>query len=169
MLEQINELIREFYSDNGIVRSKARSELLAIGKPIIDFMIGLQYAPIHQVRWEAIKTLSQLAVPEAIPILINALENEDLDVRWLAAQGLVQIGKDSLIAVLEALEGNQSSKYLREGVHHVLRELQHKHIFNDEYRIINMLEHYGSQTKLALAAKEIISELNGVYKTNYFS
>ena len=159
MGSRINDLIRNFYSDNGIVRSRARFELIEIGKPIVDFMIGLQYVPVHQVRWEAIKTLSQLAVPEAIPILINALENEDLDVRWLAAQGLVQIGRESVKAVLVALEGNQNSKYLMEGAHHVLKELQHKHLFIDQYGIIKMLEHYGAHSKLAFTATKILLEL----------
>ncbi len=162
MESSINNLIRDFYSDNGIKRARARFELLQIGKPIIDFFIGLQYVPIHQVRWEAVKTLSQLAVPEAIPILINALENEDMDVRWLAAHGLVQIGKPSIPAVLEALEGNQNSKYLREGAHHILRELQHKHLFSDELGLIKMLGHYGSQYIIADTAKKILAEKNSI-------
>ena len=160
MASRINDLVRDFYSDNGISRARARFELLQIGKPIIDFLIGLQYVPIHQVRWEAVKTLSQLAVPEAIPILINALENEDMDVRWLAAHGLIQIGRPSVIAVLEALEGNQNSKFLREGAHHVLKELQHKHLFKDDLGIIKMLEHYGTQSILAVTAKKILTEIN---------
>jgi len=157
MESKIKELITKLYDDNGIVRLKARLELIEIGKPVIDFFIGLQYAKEHQVRWEVLKTLSQLAVPESIPILVNALENEDLDVRWLAAHGLIQIGKDSIKPVLEALEGNQDSKYLREGVHHVLVGLKNKHSFDDEYGMIKMLEQYSSQSKLSITAKLILS------------
>ncbi len=158
MENEIKELIKSFYGGDGVEREKARNKLVKLGKPVIDYLIGLQYASTKQVRWEAIKTLSQIAAPESIPILINALENDDLDVRWLAAEGLVAIGTTSINPLFESLVGGQNSRYLLEGAHHVLKSLQVKHLFFDDGGVINMIEHYNMHFRIALIAKQLLSE-----------
>ncbi len=140
MERQIADLVQNLFSDDGIVRRKARYRLVRIGKPVIPLLVGLQYLPKQQVRWEAVKTLSQIADPDSIPILVNALENTNSDVRWLAAEGLIEIGRPSLGPVMEALEEHGESKTLREGVHHVLRGLKEKGLFTDTHDIIGILE-----------------------------
>ncbi len=140
MEDEIPVLIRKLFSDDGIERRMARHDLVKIGNPVIRFLVGLQYLPEQHVRWEAIKTLSQIADADSIPILVNALENSNVDVRWLAAEGLVEIGGASLMAVLLALEEHGDSKVLRTGVHHVLKGLEEKELFSDTYGIIGMLE-----------------------------
>lgn len=157
-MEKIKELIKSFYSEDGIQRAKARYEIVKIGKPAIEYLIGLQYSPKVWVRWEAIKTLSQIADSESIPILINALENQDLDVRWLAAEGLIEIGKDSLKPVLASLISSGNSKYLLEGAHHVLKGLQFKKIFSDDEGIIKKLEQTNLRPGVVFAAKELLSK-----------
>ncbi len=157
-MEKIKELIKSFYSEDGIQRAKARYEIVKIGKPAIEYLIGLQYSPKVWVRWEAIKTLSQIADSESIPILINALENQDLDVRWLAAEGLIEIGKDSLKPVLASLISGGNSKYLLEGAHHVLKGLQFKKIFSDDEGIIKKLEQTNLRPGVVFAAKELLSK-----------
>lgn len=158
MENKIPELIQKLASESSIDRIRARYELVKIGKPAIEYLIGLQYLNTEHVRWEAIKTLSQIAHPDAIPILINALENDRFDVRWLAAEGLIEIGKQSILPLLEALETQQDSKFLREGVHHVLRALKSKNIFKDKYQIIKMIEDSNTNSLLALTAHKILSE-----------
>ncbi len=156
--EILNQLIKSFYSEDGIQREKARYELVSIGKPAVEYLIGLQYSPREWVRWEAIKTLSQIADPEAIPILINALENHDFDVRWLAAEGLIEIGKDSIRPLLESLISGSNSKYMLEGAHHVLKGLEFKKVFKDYDGLIKKLEKYNLYPKVALAAQELLSK-----------
>jgi HEAT repeat protein len=155
---KIPELIKKLSSKNSIDRIRARYELVKIGKPAIEYLIGLQYLNNDHVRWEAIKTLSQIAHPDAIPILINALENDRFDVRWLAAEGLIDIGKKSVKPLLKALELQQDSKFLREGVHHVLRALKSKNLFKDEFKIIKMLEDPNAESLLAFTANKILSK-----------
>ena len=158
MESEIKELIKLFYSEDGIQRSKARFELANIGKPAIEYLVGLQYSPKQQVRWEAIKTISQIAAPESIPILINALENNDLDVRWIAAEGLIEIGKESIKPLLEALVCDEPSKFILEGAHHVLKSLQFKHLFFDDEGLIEKLEHYHEYSSIAYSAGELLSK-----------
>ena len=85
----IEELVKKFYSKNGIERKIARYELVKIGTPAVKYLTALLKAPKEYTRWEAIKTLSQIADPGTLPVLINALENEDFDVRWIAAEALL--------------------------------------------------------------------------------
>ncbi|MGO9482709.1 MAG: HEAT repeat domain-containing protein [Candidatus Kryptoniota bacterium] len=140
MENDIAVLVKKLFSDDGIERRKARHDLVKIGMPAISFLVGLQYVPQQHVRWEAIKTISQVADPEAIPVLVNALENSNLDVRWLAAEGLIEIGEASLAALLLALEEHGDSVTLKVGAHHVLKGLEEKGLFTDHYGIIGMLE-----------------------------
>jgi HEAT repeat protein len=157
MENKIKELINNLSSDNSIERIKARYELVKIGKPAIEYLIGLQYLNIAHIRWEAIKTLSQIADPDAIPILINALENDRFDVRWLAAEGLIDIGIESIKPLLIALEARQDSKFLIEGVHHILKAFRRKKLFNDEYKIIKLLEDTNAHSLLGVTAKKILT------------
>ena len=153
MEEEIPVLIKKLFSDDGIERRKARHDLVTIGKPVIRFLIGLQYLPEQHVRWEAIKTLSQIADPDSIPILVNALENRNHDVRWLAAEGLIEIGERSVMPLLLALEERGDSPELKVRVHHILKSLEEKGLFKDDYGIIGMLEDHGRHDEARISAE----------------
>jgi HEAT repeat protein len=158
MGNEIEELIKIFYSKDGIQRKKARYDLVKIGKPAIKYLSSLLNEPKEYVRWEAIKTLSQISNSESIPILIKALENDDFDVRWMAAEGLIDIGKESIKPLLKSLIGNSNSIFLLEGVHHVLKELQFKKIFDDQAGIINKLENYNLRPDIGSAVEQLLSK-----------
>ncbi len=139
MESEIADLVRNLFSPHGIERQKARQKIVKIGRAAVPFLIGLQYSRNQHVRWEVIKALSEIAHPDAIPILVNALENCSADVRWLAAEGLVEIGALCVPALMEALEERGDSVVLREGVHHILSELKRQGRFEDSHGIIGML------------------------------
>ena len=158
METEIEELIKKFYSKDGIQRKIARYELVKIGKSAVKYLSGLLQAPKEYIRWEAIKTLSQIADPETIPILINALENEDFDVRWMAAEGLIDIGKESIKPLLKAVIKSKNPFYLLDGVHHVLKDLQFKNIIYDDAGLINKIENHDLYSDIALAAGELLAK-----------
>lgn len=156
MENRIEELIKKLYSKDGIVRKVARYELVKIGRPAVKYLSSLLEAPKEYIRWEAIKTLSQIADSESIPILINALENEDFDVRWIAAEALIDIGKVSIKPLLEAVITSKNPVFLLEGVHHVLKELQFKEIFYDDSGLIKKIEDHKLYSDIAFAAEQLI-------------
>ena len=156
MENKIEKLIKKFYSKDGIERKTARYELVKIGKPAVKNLFSLLEAPKEYTRWEAIKTLSQIADPEAIPVLIKALENEDFDIRWMAAEALINIGKESIKPLLEAVVSGKESIFLLEGVHHILKEFQFKNIFNDDAGLINKIENHNLYYDIAFAAEQLI-------------
>ncbi len=156
MKEDIKKLINQLTSENGITRQIARHKLVEIGSPAIDYLIELQYSSDHKTRWEAIKAIGQIADPESIPILINSLEDDKFDVRWLAAEGLIEVGKDSIKPLVNNFIQNVDSDYLQEGVHHVLKELQRRNQFEDKYGLIKALEESLADEKLILAAEKLV-------------
>ena len=75
------------------------------------------------MRWEAAKALSQIGNNRVIKALLEALSDEKFEVRWLAAEGLIRIGHKAIVPLLEALVNHSDSYWLREGIHHVLHDM----------------------------------------------
>jgi len=153
---EIKKLINALTGENGIERQKARHKLVKMGPPAIDYLIELQYSPNHKARWEAMKAIGQIADPESIPILINSLEDEKFDVRWLAAEGLIEIGNTVVKPLVNNFLENVDSEYLQEGVHHVLKELQRRGEYQDKTGLIKVLEESLAEEKLIVAAENLV-------------
>ncbi len=117
-------LVRELESKDGVVREKARNQLVHLGTSATDRLIGTLGHPHEQVRWEAAKALESIADPRAVPALVASLEDENSDVRWVAADALIAIGHECLEVLVEALIRAPDSTWLREGAHHVLHDLR---------------------------------------------
>jgi HEAT repeat protein len=90
--------------------------------PLIEALAGGD----TQTRWEAAKALGYLADPDGAPALVRALRDEEFGVRWLAAEGLILLGRDGLEPLLRALMERPDSVWLRQGAHHVLRVLSRR-------------------------------------------
>ncbi len=163
MSTTIEELIETLSNPNGIIRQKARYELVKMGNPALDYLLELQGAAKHLARWEAVKAISEIGTRDSIPILINALEDEEFDVRWLAAEGLIDIGHSSVYPLLKAFISNKDSIHLKEGVHHVLKGLEVRGLYDDKYEIIKALESFTAPVKLELKIINMLKdELAGV-------
>ena len=99
---------------------------MIVGKPAVPFLIPLLSHRKLQIRWEAAKTLCDIADPIAATALVNALDDSEGDVRWLAAEGLAALGCDGLHPLLAALLERAQSPWLCEGAHHVCHALAKK-------------------------------------------
>jgi len=121
---EIKKLISKLESDNGTERQKAREALVKIGKDSIDYLAALVSHRKHIYRWEAVKTLAEIGDPVTIPLLIQALEDDVVGVRWIAAEGLIKLGKYSIKPLLEILTKKSDSVFILEGVHHVFYDLR---------------------------------------------
>jgi HEAT repeat protein len=74
-------------------------------------------------HWEAAKALGEIRDPQAAPGLVDTLEDRESAVRWLAAKGLIALARWVLIPLLEALESESDSIWMREGARHVIHSL----------------------------------------------
>jgi HEAT repeat protein len=114
----------------------------------------------QHVRWEAAKALGGIGDPIAAFALVNALNDRDGDVRWVAADGLVALGRDALPPLLAALIERTESDWLCEGAHHVCHVLVRKRRFGPVLRpLLAALEQSEPETAAPLAAYNALSKL----------
>jgi HEAT repeat protein len=119
----VTALLIDLGSKDGPVRVRARNSLVAIGEQAVGPLVKALAHRNQWVRWEAAKALGQISDPTAAEALVKALEDEVFDVRWLAAEGLITVGRGSLLPLLHALAERSDSEWLREGAHHVFHDL----------------------------------------------
>jgi HEAT repeats len=158
MPDKLKEFINDLSNTNGIIRQKARYELVKIGNPALDDLLKLQNSEMHIARWEAIKAVSEIGTKDSIPILITALEDDEFDIRWLASEGLIEIGHNTIFPLLKAFVSNKDSIHLKESLHHVLKGLELRGLYSDKAGIIKALENFTTPVKLQLIALNILND-----------
>jgi len=156
---KINELIETLKSDDGIARQGARNTLVIIGEPALDALIKAFEIKEEPVHWEVAKVLSQIGTPKAAQVLVDALEDHEFSVRWIAAEGLIHIGSNGLFALLDALRKKADSIWLREGSHHVIHDLVNRKLVDESTRkslmpVLDALNHFDAETQTYIAAEK---------------
>ncbi|MBU1101920.1 MAG: HEAT repeat domain-containing protein [Bacteroidetes bacterium] len=142
-------------------RQIARKALVSLGKPAVPLLIKtLENSKVDHFRWEAAKTLGAIGDIRAIPSLVKALEDRNMDVRWLAAEALNKFKKNAWNSLLEALlESKEDSVLLREGAHHVLRN-QKEAGFNDLLvELSRALKSSAAAELTPIAANELLNRM----------
>lgn len=115
--------VADLASHNDAIRVKARHSLVAIGKAAVPLLTKALKSENSLTKWEAAKALGEIGDPATAATLVEALEDEDFDVRWLAAEGLTKMNLNALKPLLQALEKCGDSFFLQEGAHHVFHDL----------------------------------------------
>lgn len=118
--QTIRKLIMTLSSDNDSIRKEARQSLVAIGSAAVAPLIEALKQKDDHVRREAVKALCEIEDPQVAPVLIRTLEDEEFDIRWLAAEGLIGLRMNGLKPLLQALIEHGGSPLLLEGAHHVI-------------------------------------------------
>jgi len=158
----LKSLMEMLASKDGVIRQKAREELVALGKPAVSSLIqALQNSKLDQVRWEAAKALGGINDTRSILPLVQALEDNISDVAWTAADALKAFRKAAWPPLLEALiKSKAESVALRKGAHHVLVD-QKEDGFNDLLStLLKALESSSAPESSAVAANEILKRMN---------
>jgi HEAT repeat protein len=155
----IKSLIADLASKDGVVRVKARRQLVAYKKQSVAPLIRTLSNENDWVRWEAAKALSQIGNQKAIKALIEALSDEKFEVRWLAAEGLIRIGRKAIVPLLETLVNHSDSYWLREGVHHVLHDMNTGKITEVVRPVLVALEGTEPSLEVPIVAKTALDTL----------
>jgi HEAT repeat protein len=157
--DTIRSLVTDLDSQDGQVRVRARKSLVAIGGQAVKPLVKALASKKEWVRWEAAKALGQIGDPVAVLALVKALEDKMFDVRWLAAEGLISIGRESLAPLLQALKEHPDSLWLREGVHHVLHDVDKEDINEILQPVLVTLEGFEPSVEAPLAAQTALQAL----------
>ncbi len=94
--DRIAELIEQLKSMDEMTRINATQELRKIGKPAV---LALTEA-LNEGNIDAIRALRDIGDASSLSALIEALKDEDSEVRWRAALALGKIGDKSAVPVL---------------------------------------------------------------------
>jgi HEAT repeat protein len=158
--EKIERLVGELGDKNGYFRENARKALVKIGKPAVPHLIELLSHPEPLLRWEACKTLDGIKDPTAIAPLVTALDDEKMQVRWVAAEALIALKTKAIIPLLHALENEFDSSYMRQGAHHILHALERDDLLNKKtIEVLDALRFLEPRVSVATAARRALNSL----------
>jgi HEAT repeat protein len=154
----IDELIGKLGGEDGRVREDVRLHLATIGKPAVPALIeALKHHRNKLVRWEAAKTLGEIRDPMAAPVLVKVMSDKLFEIRWLAAEGLIAIGHEALIPLLNELVKDPENPWLLQGAHHVISHFATKDIYIHHHEFA----HPRQNTSLKELLKPLLSALEG--------
>ena len=156
----IGQLIDDLGSKAGATRHAARQELIEMGSSSVSALTDALASPTrsHYTRWGAAKALGEIKEPDSAPTLVAALEDDESDVRWLAAVALTKLDDGGLRALLTAMTGGELELHHHHAAHHVL------HDFADRGRddvgpVLAALEGSSPKTEAPLAAADLLRTL----------
>jgi HEAT repeat protein len=135
---------------------KAKENFIEQGDTILPVMHKLINSEYRVIRKEAIKIVRGIAHKSSIPAAIRLLEDPESDIRWIAAEALIKIGRISIKPVLKALVLNGESYYLRQGAHHVLRALINKQDAKELKQLVKVIRH-GSEIPETIPVKAVLA------------
>jgi HEAT repeat protein len=162
LIQAIESLMFVLTSKDGLMRKSARKSLEAIGNCAIPSLTKGTKAKNKTVRWESTKALVEMSNPQAAEAFVDALQDEEFGVRWLAAEGLIGLGRAGLKPLMQALMRDPDSNWLREGTHHVLRLLQDKYddLHEQLVPLVFALESLTGAGDIAPEAHKVYNELD---------
>jgi HEAT repeat protein len=123
---------------------KSRKLLVKMGKKILPQMNKLLKSGDLRVRMEAAKIIELIGNRMSIPVLIDLLVDIEFDIRWIAAEALIKIGRRSIRPLLKSVRDGENSILLNEGAHHVLMSLLNENEKKHEFSLLQSLENYHS-------------------------
>ena len=132
------KIISESIDESNLTQKiKARQKLVRMGKTVIPLLNKLLSSDNKVLRKEAAKIVSLIADRRSIPLLIELLNDKEFDIRWIAAEGLIKIGRHSISPLLKSIRDGKSSLMFNERAHHVLVGLLKE---NEKQRLESLLQ-----------------------------
>ena len=159
LARRIPALIVDLGDPSPTIRERARDTLVFFGKPAERPLMQALVNSTEAGRGQAAKALGEIGDLAATPALVNALEDDKFDVRWLAARALVMLGRDALPVLLRALMERPDSTWLREGAHHVLHDEGYEPWRKQLGPVMKALEGYTPANTLPEAAEKVLRAL----------
>jgi HEAT repeat protein len=122
--DNLTSLIKELLdSKNSVKKLAARSTLVGMGKSITPKLHILLNSENGLLRMEAAKIVELIADRRSIPFLIYLLADKEFEIRWIAAEGLIKIGRPAILPLLKSIRDGKSSFILNKGAHHILMSI----------------------------------------------
>ena len=123
-LNHLRSLAPELFDEESFrSRINARNRLVNMGKKILPQLHDLSQTSNGDLRKMVVKIVELISDTESIPVFIILLEDTEFEIRWIAAEGLIKIGRKSIVPLLKSIRDSKSSYFLDKRTHHVLQNL----------------------------------------------
>jgi HEAT repeat protein len=153
-------LIKQLNGKDDYIRMQARETLICIGQPASTELMKALSSGDTALRWQIIKILECIQDPEAAPILVEQLKDDDAGVRWAASDALIALRHDAIPALLQALLRDSDSSWLRRGAHHILHVMKDAGRLNKaELEVFAALQDIEPTASVPWAAEKAIESL----------
>jgi hypothetical protein len=156
---EIDGLIAALQDSDYVRRHEAREALVSCGNAAVEPLVQLLGNCHAHVRWEAVKALGHFADPKAVSALVDALDDEDWDVRWTAAKSLSEGGYEALCCLLTALACRPNSPEFLQSARHVLLTLRRGALLAFARPVLAALKNSSPEIAIHLAAYTALHEL----------
>lgn len=127
---------------------------------------AMVFAALHdsdlEVRQETIHALCNSFEPTDLQSLTLALSDDDPGVRWLAAEGLVEMGERGVETTLQILKAHSDSILMRESAHHVLSAFLKQPWGRSLTPAIQALESVEPALTVPWIAEHLLASLNAI-------
>jgi HEAT repeat protein len=123
-------------------KHNARLTLVKMGRKIIPQLHKQLSSSNGLLRKEVAKVVELVSDKRSIPFLITLLDDPDFDIRWIAAEGLIKIGRKSIIPILKSIRGGKSSLMLDKRAHHVLDKILYENEKIQLESLMHSLDNY---------------------------
>jgi len=148
--DKIARIIPDLAENNNYQKKiRLRRYLIDMGKEILPQINKLLGSKNIQLRKEASKIIEILGDKDSIPVLVSLLGDDEGSIRWIAAEGLIHIGRERIVPLLNLLIQKGDDYYLKLGARHAFLGL-----FTDEEKkyfkpLLLSLKSYNSISFLA--------------------
>lgn len=130
-------------------KSNARKQLVDMGKQILPQLNKLLTSKNPRLRREATKIIELIGAAESIPTFIELLDDDEGSIRWIAAEGLVHIGRESIVPLLNRIVEKGDDNYLKQGARHAFLKLFSEEEKRDFASLLISLKNFNNITILA--------------------
>lgn len=141
--------------------SQIFASLVKLGSLAVPALIQKSKSSSAHIRWNCVRALGEIHDVRALPVLVDALQDDDHSVAWMAAKGLAQFGRESLKPVLELLMRASMTPWLAETASYVFNGYARR---NAEAKkalepLMRRMREAGFRVGTAVAAQKALKQL----------
>lgn len=143
-----------------ILRGGERNRFVKRGAKAVHELDDLLHSSDEHVRWEAAKALGEIGGGEAMMSLSTALADESVDVRWVAAEGMVARGRQSIEPLLHQLINRAGLIWVRESARWIIGAQLHEEEISLLRPVLHALQSNAPVFEVPIVAYEALVTLH---------
>lgn len=158
----VKKLLEILCNDEGQKRKEARRELVALGEETLAYTDNYLNNTKHICRWEVLRVIKEIADLKSIPVFLAALDDDKSDIRWIAAEGLIRMGKYSTKPLLNLVEEKYDSVFVLNGAHHIIFELYERKLLPEKFpakKLLSLLKKSSKSASLKILIHNTLNDL----------